>query len=189
MVFDWLRNLRNDLTSGARRQRTRRRSASRLQVEQLESRQMLAAVYASADVPQAIPDEGQIESTLNVPDSVSIGDLNVTLDIGHSRDQDLDVFLISPGGTRVELMTDVGGGGDNFSGTTLDDEAATPITAGAAPFSGSFQPEGALSDLDGEEAQGDWTLEINDDKRNQTGTLIGWSIEVTSSGQIGRAHV
>ena len=36
-------------------------------------------------------------------------DLNVTLNMTHTRDEDLDVFLIAPDGTRVELFTDVGG--------------------------------------------------------------------------------
>ena len=128
-----------------RRSRSSRKSASRKHrrthgqfthqrkalFEQLEDRRLLA-VYTSGDVPQAIPDQGpdqgMVLSTLEVADSVTIGDLNVTLDISHTRDKDLDVFLVGPDGTRVELMTDVGGNGNNFEGTILDDEAASSIT-------------------------------------------------------------
>jgi subtilisin-like proprotein convertase family protein len=150
--------------------------------EQLEDRMLLSAtLYQSTDVPQAIPDQGTAVSTIQVPDSVTIGDVNVQLDISHPSDQDLDVFLIAPDGTRVELFTDVGGGGDNFVGTILDDEAAGSITDGSAPFTGSFQPEGNLSEFDGKKAAGTWTLEITDDKRRNTGTLKSWSIEVTSA--------
>ena len=74
----------------------------------------------------------------------------------------------------------MGGGGDNFSGTTLDDEAATAITAGSAPFSGSFQPEGSLATLDGKDTQGTWTLELTDDKLRKTGTLNSWALLVTA---------
>ncbi|MFM7519882.1 MAG: S8 family serine peptidase, partial [Planctomycetota bacterium] len=57
-------------------------------------------------------------------------DVNVRVTITHTWDEDLDVFLIAPDGTRVELFTDVGGTSDNFTNTVLDDQAATAITAG-----------------------------------------------------------
>ena len=43
------------------------------------------------------------------------------------------------------------------------DDADALITNGTAPFSGSFQPEGSLSDFDGQNIQGLWTLEVTDD--------------------------
>ena len=97
--------------------------------------------------------------------------MNVEIDISHTNDSDLDVFLIAPDGTRVQLFTDVGSNGDDFTGTTLDDEASSSIVQGSAPFSGSFQPEESLNSFDGVDAQGVWTLEITDDRRRQTGVL------------------
>jgi subtilisin-like proprotein convertase family protein/streptogramin lyase len=132
-------------------------------------------------VPIDIPDRGLITSTLTVPDALSIDDVNVQLNITHPHDADLDVYLRSPSGTLVELFTDVGGGGDNFENTILNDQAGPPITAGSAPFNGEYQPEGSLADFNGEDASGTWTLEIADDKRRNTGTLQSWSIEIGSS--------
>ena len=97
------------------------------------------------------------------PHGVTIADIDVSLDISHTYDADLDVTLIAPNGTRVELFSDVGGGGANFVGTVLDDEASTAIQTGAAPFTGRFRPEGPLSVLDGLDTVGTWTLEIRDD--------------------------
>ncbi len=77
----------------------------------------------------------------------SISDLNVTLDITHTYDNDLQVYLTSPTGTRILLFGSVGQDGNNFSNTTLDDEAANSISNGAAPFAGSFRPLELLSDL------------------------------------------
>lgn len=152
-----------------------------LRLESLEDRRLLA-VYASDDVPLSIPDNGgSATSALVVPDAIAISDINVTLDISHTRDADVDAFLIGPDGTRVELFTDVGGNGYHFQATSLDDEAGMAITSGSAPFSGSFRPEGSLSDFDGRSAQGTWTLEITDDRRWYAGTLNSWSIEVTSA--------
>jgi len=109
----------------------------------------------------------------------TVEDLNVTLSIDHPAADDLDVFLISPDGTRVELFSDVGVGGANFTGTTLDDQAATSISLGAAPFSDSFQPLGQLSDFNGEIPRGVWTLEVTDDTNNGlTGTIVDWSLTI-----------
>ena len=136
--------------------------------------------FASTDVPQPINDISTITSDLLVSGvSGALVDVNLMLDISHTFDADLDVFLISSAGTRVELFQDVGGGGDNFTNTTLDDEAATSISSGAAPFSGSFQPLGALSTFDGESPNGIWSLEITDDLGEDVGTLNSWSLTFT----------
>jgi len=139
--------------------------------------------YPSSDTPIAIPDPGTVNSSINVPDGLTIDDVNLTLDITHSWDEDLDVYLISPQGTRVELFTDVGGSGDNFTNTTLDDECATPISSGTAPFTGCYQPEGSLSDFDGEDSSGVWTLELSDDFGADAGTLEAWSLELCGEAE------
>ena len=150
-----------------------------MRFERLEDRRLLA-VYSSGDVNLVIPDQGQVSSVIQVADSLSIDDVNVTVNIDHTRDQDLDVFLIAPDGTQVELFTDVGGGGHNFSNTTLDDEATSSITSGSAPFSGTYRPEGALSALDGKNSLGDWTLEVHDDRHRETGVVNSWSLEIAT---------
>ncbi len=137
-------------------------------------------IYSRTHSPSlAIPDLGTVTSSIDVPDNFLIADLNVTLNINHQRAQDLDVFLIGPGGTtRIELFTDVGGNGVNFTGTTLDDEATTAITSGTTPFTGSFRPERSLGALDGLSTLGLWKLEVTDDKALKTGTIVSWSFTV-----------
>jgi subtilisin-like proprotein convertase family protein/protocatechuate 3,4-dioxygenase beta subunit len=137
---------------------------------------------SSTNVPRSIPDRGTTQSSLNVSGfSGRLSDVNVTLTINHSWDEDLDVFLVSPNGTRIELFTDVGGNGDHFVRTTLDDEALQAITGGLAPFTGSFRPEGSLAALDGQDPNGTWTLEVSDDAQFDTGTLQNWSLTLTTS--------
>ena len=69
--------------------------------------------YQSTDVPKTLKDAknasrpGVTRSTLTVPDSLTISDVNVTLSIDHANAADLDVFLIGPDDTRVELFTDI----------------------------------------------------------------------------------
>ena len=78
------------------------------------------------------------------------------------------------------IFTDVGDSSDDFTDTTLDDEAATSITSGSAPFTGTFQPEGSLSAFDGESADGVWTLQVNDNANFDGGTINSWSLEISS---------
>src|SRR5207244_4323027 len=93
--------------------------------------------------------------------------------------------LVSPNGARVELFNRVGGSADNFATTTFDDAAATAITAGTAPFNGSFRPSQALAQLIGESPNGTWHLEVQDVAAQDTGTINSWSITLTT-GELSR---
>lgn len=133
----------------------------------------------SDNTQRTIPDRGTTTSTITVPTVMTLLDVNVQITISHARDQDLDVYLRSPDGTRVQLFTDVGGNGDNFTGTILDDQASLSITAGSAPFTGTYRPEGSLAALNGEGSAGVWALEVSDDARSYVGTLNSWSLILT----------
>jgi subtilisin-like proprotein convertase family protein len=141
--------------------------------------------YDSEDVPKVIPDrsfkDGQATSVLEVPDSFEIADVDVVLDIAHTFNSNLEVFLIAPDGTQVELFTDVGRDTNNFKGTILDDEASKSIKDGSGPFTGSFKPEKKLSKLDGKDAQGTWKLKVEDDQTVDVGTLKSWGLVIEST--------
>jgi len=132
--------------------------------------------YISDDVPKAIPDAGTTTSVLAIAEAGDIVDLNVKLNIDHESDGNLDIYLIAPDGTRVELFTDVGGVSSDFVDTVLDNEAGQSITEGTAPFTGSYRPEGNLADLYNKDISGTWTLEVTDDWGGNTGTLNSWSL-------------
>jgi Ca2+-binding RTX toxin-like protein/subtilisin-like proprotein convertase family protein len=140
--------------------------------------------YFSVDglnaTPVAIPDNTTVTSTITISGTPLelVRDVNVTLNITHTYNSDLDVFLIAPNGTRVELFTDVGDAAVNFTSTTLDDEASSFITSGTAPYTGTFRPEGSLAVLDGIAIAGTWTLEITDDSAADIGTLNSWSLQL-----------
>ncbi|MCL1474338.1 S8 family serine peptidase [Argonema antarcticum] len=137
---------------------------------------------SSSDIPKLISDYTTVTSVIDVSDlDGPIVDVNVTLDITHTYDADLNVSLISPTGEAIELFNGVGSSADNFSNTTLDDEAATPITAGFAPFTGNFQPEELLAAFDGENANGTWTLQVSDEAGGDVGTLNSWSLNLTTT--------
>jgi internalin A len=136
-------------------------------------------VNTSIDVPRAIVDTSTITSTITIPVEGAVTELqfgSLTLDITHSYDADLDVYLTSPSGTTVEAFTDVGGSGNNFTNTTLYAGADVNIASGTAPFTGIFEPEGSATDFLGETSVGTWTLTITDDEAGDVGTLNSWSL-------------
>ncbi|MCO4768472.1 MAG: proprotein convertase P-domain-containing protein [Deltaproteobacteria bacterium] len=110
----------------------------------------------------------------------TIIDVNLTIDITHTWLDDLDIFLVSPDGVSVEIVTDIGSSGDDFTNTVFDDQAATPIpdSSSEAPFTGTYQPEGSLAAFNGGTVDGVWTLEITDDAGGDNGTLNSWTIDL-----------
>ena len=131
-----------------------------------------------------VPDDG---SNNDFPITVSglssstldsnLGVVNVCLNMNHTYDSDLNFFLISPAGTTINLMRNVGGGDDNFVGTCLSQSASLSIAMGTAPFTGSFLPTQSLGNLnDGTNGNGVWNLRIRDEAGADTGSLLDWNI-------------
>ncbi len=134
----------------------------------------------STDTPLAIPDNSPTgaSSTVVVDSVYGVVDVDVLINITHTYTGDLDITLAGPNGTTVELTSDNGGTGENFVDTIFDDDAATSITTGTAPFTGSFQPEQPLAALNGQPAAGAWTLKVVDDAGIDTGTIDGWQLRL-----------
>ena len=66
---------------------------------------------------------------------------SVELDLNHTFDGDLDITLTSPEGTTIFLADQIGGAGDNFTGTVFMDGNPN-ITSGAPPYTGTFEAQG-----------------------------------------------
>jgi uncharacterized repeat protein (TIGR01451 family) len=135
--------------------------------------------FDSTDTPIAIVDNTTFTSVITVEEDETVLDVDVRINATHTYTGDLDIFLIGPDDTRVELTSDNGGSGNDFIDTIFDDEATTPITGGSAPFTGRYQPEGSLATLDGLPATGTWTLEVTDDAGADQGQLTEWTLILT----------
>jgi subtilisin-like proprotein convertase family protein len=124
-----------------------------------------------------------------IPQRATITTVTASVRISHGFDADLELYLASPRGV-ILLSRDNGGVRDNYGSgaascagtpTTFDSRAATPITAGFAPFVGTFAPQeslGVLAGLKGATASVPWTLEIADDSVQDAGTLHCWTLNV-----------
>lgn len=133
---------------------------------------------AATGLPLSIPDGdlGGVNSQIVVSGAFPIRDLDVAVDVAHPYVSDLRLQLTGPGGTTVTLVDGRGGSGDNFTGTIFDDQAATPIASGSAPFTGRFRPEEPLSLFEQQAANGTWTLNIRDDFAVDPGELLSWRL-------------
>ena len=112
-----------------------------------------------------------------LPAGVSATSISVLVNLTHTFNGDIDMYLIGPNGTEIELSTDNGAGGDNYTNTVFSTNATTSITDGASPFTGTFLPEGDLSQFLSA-ASGQWILKIIDDAGGDNGTLLNWQISM-----------
>lgn len=139
-----------------------------------------ATVADATDVPMAIPDPGTVSSTISVPTAGRVKTVRVRVTrLDHTYDGDLQLRLIAPDGTSVMLANGIGDDGQGFSDTVFDGGAAQGITAGTAPYTGTFRPQGDLGRLVGTPAQGDWRLQVTDGMPGDRGALVAWGLDVS----------
>jgi subtilisin-like proprotein convertase family protein len=132
----------------------------------------------------AIADLDTTDFTLNVPTPQLIGSLKLALNISHPAAEELAVSLISPDGNEVVLVDGAAAAGAAPQvDTTLDDDAAVPISFFGVASGTRYQPDAdaRLAYFDGMESQGTWTLRIRDQAAGGTGTLNAWSLTVCAA--------
>jgi subtilisin-like proprotein convertase family protein len=134
----------------------------------------------ASDVPLNIPDSDPtgISSKILITSNKTIRDVNVTVNITHPWIGDLDLMLISPNGTSVLLVASRQDEGDNYTNTVFDDDASASISSGAAPYTGTFRPEGLLSSFNDEASYGNWSLKAVDSGPDDLGTINSWSLQI-----------
>ncbi|MBK7239413.1 MAG: T9SS type A sorting domain-containing protein [Flavobacteriales bacterium] len=166
------------------------------------TRPAYSAGGSSGSLGIAIPDN----STTRASNSISVvggsgnisanNTISVGVNITHTWDADVQIFLVGPANCgTLELSTSNGGNGDNYTGTIFQTGAATGITSGSAPFTGTFAPEGPLvgtpntgiytlpaGDLNGCPVNGSYTLRVFDRANLDTGTLQDWDITIDGTG-------
>ena len=137
--------------------------------------------YTGADI--SIPGHTVVESFINILDSGTVQDINVMInydgEMNFNYIDQIECSLISPYGTIVPLFGyhDIIGSSILYQ-TVFDDEATTPITSGSAPYNGSYQPIGSLSDIDGEEMHGTWSLWFYNHESITVANFTDWSLTV-----------
>lgn len=148
-----------------------------------------ATVFESAQVPLVVPDLGTVESDVTVSGiSLPLAHLSVSTFLQHPYVSDLNLTLIAPDGTAVELSTRNGNDGDNYGTscslrTIFDDNATTPLALATAPFNGLVLPQQPLTGFIGwqpSQVNGVWKLRISDVAEPDSGLLNCWALNVST---------
>jgi subtilisin-like proprotein convertase family protein len=150
------------------------------------------AVFSSSG-STAIPDAtlslnglSRVSSSISSNATGRVSGLTVAVNISHARTSDLGLTLITPSGTRIPLLTTLGGVSSS-KGTglnlTLSDTAGSGIqsTSSAGLLTGTYRPQTPLTAATNENATGTWQLEARDYKSGTAGTINNWSLNLTYS--------
>jgi subtilisin-like proprotein convertase family protein len=154
----------------------------------------------SGSINLAIPDGNAagLSSSLNVscaPAGSVLSTIAVTLNIAHSWDSDLTIFLKSPTGRIINLVNRRGGNGDNFTNTVISSASTNSLVTGTAPFTGTFTADAAATaaspagfvQTDASLAafisntpspNGTWVLGVRDNSNADAGTIQNWSLSL-----------
>jgi subtilisin-like proprotein convertase family protein len=140
-------------------------------------------------------------SSITVEPPGRVTKVTVTLNsLRHVNPDDIDILLVGPQGQNALLMSDVGGTTDaNDLTITLDDAAANPLLDAGPLANGTFQPTdvndgsddspatalrplggSALSIFNGTNPAGEWKLYVMDDNGPVSGSIGGWSLNITT---------
>ncbi len=113
----------------------------------------------------------------------ALADLNVIMKIDHEFLGDLEITLISPTGTMVDLMKSQCSKDENMD-VEFDDESSNPFSCAATTLLGSYTvPNGMLSDFDGETFDGQWILQVVDNFPSaDIGELVQWCLVPADAG-------
>ena len=139
----------------------------------------------------AIPDNGATSTCFPVTVS-GVGVINntyglasVCINITHPYVSDLIIELKGPDGTLIKLTFQDGGSDSNYTGTCFTATAATSITNGIAPFTGNYLPVNNLGfENNGQNANGVWSLCIQDVAPGDSGNLLNWNITFNNTPAI-----
>jgi subtilisin-like proprotein convertase family protein len=114
----------------------------------------------------SIPDNRSagVSSAISISIPGTVGQIRVSIDLGHPYIGDLRVALTSPTGRSSVLHPQLGGPADNLV-ETYD----------------SLAPGSMLSAMAGQPMMGVWTLDVSDRAAADIGTLRRWSLELRAA--------
>ncbi len=102
-------------------------------------------------------------------------------DVYHSYKSDVTISLISPEGTVVKLVENIGGSSDNFLGTCVANDGI-PFANGLAPFTGIFLPIQDVNNFNnGQNPNGVWKMVVKDVATPDTGSIRFASIHFSNN--------
>jgi hypothetical protein len=160
------------------------------------------ASVIAADATYGVFDNSQGNRTLSIGQHGSIADLDITIEFAKcgfiavgpldtacpnaasgAFENEIIFSLVSPTGKTVQLVSQNKFGqtrpGIGRVSMSFDDEAGSAL--GTQVQAGTFRPVGALSDFDGMDMFGDWSLFIRDTNNRDPLSYFSSRLEVTAA--------
>lgn len=136
----------------------------------------------------ATPCSSPLTRNFTIASNAQVTDVNIGVQLTHSYRGDLRATLVSPAGTVVDLISNVGTTQDNLN-VLFDDGASATITSHtsngdstttAPPYQRNFRPEGSLASFNGEGSAGTWQLTICDLLNGDSGSFTRAHLTLTT---------
>jgi len=153
-------------------------------VTQFQTGVQVCNTIVATQVPKIIlPSVNTVTSVITVANAERVADVRIrNLAITHPNVGELEITLTNPAGASVVLVSRACAGTADIN-LSFDDAATAalgcPLTGG-----GTYRPANPLAALINDNANGNWTLSINDNAAGNGGTLTGWSLELCTVGDV-----
>jgi subtilisin-like proprotein convertase family protein len=154
------------------------------------------AVTLNSTGTSSIPDNScpgatNIIVASGLPTAMNPAGLSVRINITHTWNADLKIWLEAPNGDLLGLANAVGGSADNFTNTVFSDAGTAQIPASGAPYTGTYKPwQSAFTICSATmnrtsfgafgngtiNPNGSWKLRVADAAGADVGTINNWSI-------------
>ncbi|MCA0933495.1 M12 family metallo-peptidase [Lutimonas saemankumensis] len=156
----------------------------------------VCTTYESVDTPRGIPDNNPegINSVINIEQDVLVEDVKVSFidrsggadapGIVHTWLSDLSIFLTSPSGTTIELISGACEAQEDIQAVFSDDGDPLNCNNFIPAISGNVEPVDNFTSFKGESSLGDWILTVADTAPQDLGFLEAWSLEICSSEEV-----
>ncbi len=157
-------------------------------------------LQASADIPLEIPEDevGVFSSTLEVSDISSYDYMECYIDLEHTYLGDIIFTLVSPEGTELILMDQLGEPESMF-GCSTDDIAVTfsdlsinlaeLLEQTCSDFEANYQPVDLFETIINEDVNGEWTLLVEDVFNQDGGQVVNWDLKFCAYPDLGDVNL
>lgn len=115
---------------------------------------------------------------ITIPDASIISDINIGVNITHPYIGDLSIALLGPSTRELVLKTSNDCDDEENIIGVFDDEGLPYNCLNAAASIAAKSIRASLSDFDGDNSFGNWTIRLGDFASGDTGTLNSWFVEI-----------
>jgi len=154
-------------------------------------------------IPENVAGVSHTLAVSGIPIGAVITNVSVTVNIPHTWVSDLMLNLKAPNGSVLNLSNLIGAtnrSGANFTNTVFSSTSATTLVSGAAPYTGTFKPDGnvgatgafgvpggptgflpTVANFAGliSAPNGNWTIAMYDAGPPDVGQLVNWTVSIT----------